>query len=275
MSSIMYHLVSGEGRQTLTVFLPGTHPRVIHDDHPNFDTIQGILKDNEWSPHEGDATRIVELADASLAVDNRLTPLSERVSVANGRVYFDGDEIDSAITDHIVRFLEEGVENWKALVNFLEKLAANPVEHTQHRLYGWLAARDFTITEDGDFIAYKGLTRERKSIHSGPAIVDGERINGQVPNEPGSTVEFERSEVEHNPAVGCSTGLHAGTWEFARGFSRAGVVVSVKVNPRDVVSVPTDSGDQKVRVCRYRVLEVVEEPTEAPLVSDEGFTLGD
>jgi hypothetical protein len=275
MSGIQYRLVGGEdGEQTLTVFLSGGElPVVVQSSHPNFEDIL-----DEARTDYPDADEIRDLADPSLTVAKHLTPLSERVAVAGGTVFFDGDPVESVLTDHILRILEEDGD-WRALVNFLEKLAANPVPHSQHRLYGWLSARDFTIADDGDFIAYKGVVRDSegtlRSLHSGPGIVNGERVNGQLDNTPGNLVEIERSYVEADPAVGCSNGLHAGTFDYAQGYASRGATVAVKVNPRDVVSVPTDSGDEKVRVCRYEVLRIASEEYAAPTISAAEYALGD
>jgi hypothetical protein len=260
-----YHVKDGSD-ESLTVFIPGEAPTPISGDHPGFEDIL-----EELTCGTPDVDRIRDLADASRAVGNYLEPLSERVSVGNGRVYFDGDEVDSVLTDHILRMLDDGDEaGWSGLVRFMENLAANPVPHSQHRLYGWLAARDFTVTEDGCFIAYKGVRRDSqgvgRSLHAGPAIVDGVEVNGHVPNEVGSVVEMSRSTVEHNPSVGCSTGLHAGTYDYAQSYGD--VLLTVKVNPRDVVSVPTDSGDAKVRTCRYEILAISgDSPLASPTVA--------
>jgi hypothetical protein len=278
MSDLQIHLVGTGEDSTLSVFIPGERPINVTGTHPNFDEIL-----DEARSDFPDTEAIIDLADPSITVEKYLTPLSERVRVSGGQVFFDGEAIKSAITDQIVRLLEEdegtGDNSWRALVAFLEKLAQNPILHSQHRLYGWLAARDFTITQDGDIVAYKGCTRDGagtlRSLHSGPGIVNGQPVNECLDNTPGTVVEIERSYVEHDPATGCSTGLHAGTFDYAEGYSRNGAVLSVLVNPRDVVSVPTDSGDQKLRVCRYRVVEVVSEAFTAPVVFADEYSFGD
>ncbi|MDQ2739570.1 MAG: hypothetical protein M3Y35_13360, partial [Actinomycetota bacterium] len=48
-------------------------------------------------------------------------------------------------------------------------------------------------------------------------------------------------------------GLHVGTFEYAKNFGHKLLICSV--NPRDVVSVPRDCGFQKLRTCRYTVLD--------------------
>jgi len=119
------------------------------------------------------------------------------------------------------------------------------------------------LRHHGDFVAYKGVRQNGdredlfRSISHGSAIVNGERHTGTIPTSPGVVVEMPRSEVNHNPSVGCSTGLHAGSWAYAYNFGSR-TTLRVKINPRDVVSVPTDCGEAKMRVCRYRVLGPVE-----------------
>lgn len=249
MSQIQYHLVGGEtGERTLTIFFD-QGPRQLRGDHPYFDDVvaevQSAFPDEGW---------LLDHSDPETVLKTAFERLTDRVTVSAGRLYLDNDDIsDGALGQHILRCLEQGTEDYAPFVAFLEKLSANPQPHTKHRLYGWLEATDgFTIAEDGDIVAYKGVDADRRSIHSGPAVVDGVRITGKVPNAVGSVIEFPRSEVEHDPAQGCSTGLHIGTWEYASSFGTR--TIRVKFSPTDVVSVPTDCGDQKVRVCRYTVL---------------------
>lgn len=226
--------------------------------HPNFNTIkEAVIYDEE----DYDVEEIKNLFNTERLVEKKFERLSERVHVANGQVYFDGDVVNSALTDQIMRFVHDGVEDWEPLVAFYEKLSTNPNAHSREQLYGWLnSAGEFTITDDGDFIAYKGVNRrgdEFVSVHSGSAIRNDEPVNGYVVNMPGDVITMPRGDVQFNPSVGCSTGLHAGTWEYASDFGQ--VVLSVRINPRDVVSVPTDCNEQKLRTCRYKVIDVVSE----------------
>jgi hypothetical protein len=47
-------------------------------------------------------------------------------------------------------------------------------------------------------------------------------------------------------------------------------VVKVKINPRDVVSVPRDCDFQKLRTCRYEVLAEIDNPDYRALSYDNG-----
>lgn len=251
---MQFNLVSNAGVRVITVFHDG-EALTANSTHPNFDAIvEGALAGDE---------SIMELFDTGKTVARKFEHVSERVSVANGHVYFDGDEQHGAIVDQIVRFIAEDSVDYLPLVNFMEKVASNPNEHSRTQLFDWLARYDFAITRDGDFIAYKGVNRDAEgnfvSVSTGTAQVNGEEVSGQIPNNVGDIVTMPRSAVQHDPKVGCHAGLHAGTWEYASTFGSGGTL-KVKINPRDVVSVPTDCDWQKIRTCRYEVLEIAEAP---------------
>ena len=95
-------------------------------------------------------------------------------------------------------------------------------------------------SEDGCFLAYKGVNDDYTDVHTGKII-----------NRVGRTVTMERNRISDDPSVGCHTGLHVGSEDYATGFGSRTVIC--KVNPRDVVSVPLDCECQKMRVCEYSV----------------------
>ena len=255
-----YNLVQMEdgGEANLTVVHNG-EMYVATDTHPNFAQIVAGLAIGDES--------VVELFDVQKTAQKRFERLSERVTVSNGKVYLDGEEVDNALTQQVVNFINAGVEDFKPLINFFEKVETNQNAHSRAQLYTWLRDRNITLTEDGNFIAYKGVRVEDGeyfSISTGKAISNGVEYNGAIPNPLGAVVEMPRSEVQHDPSVGCHTGLHAGTWNYARDFAR-GAVLTVEINPRDVVSVPTDCDAQKLRVCRYVVKDVTEVELDTPV----------
>lgn len=249
-------------RVSIVVFIPGHEPLVATDAHPNFAAIQYAVDLGEVDLLTPDDF------DVEAAIRKALTPLSGRVSVAYGQVYFDGQVVNGSIENLILRFLAEGSPEWKPLVAFMEAIASNPIEHSREQLFDWLNAREFSILSTGEIIAYKGVefTDEQtlKSIHAGTAFVDGVKHEGRIPNTVGAVVTMPRDEVSHNPSVACHTGLHVGTYEYASQWAK-GAMLQVAVNPADVVSVPTDAAGEKVRVCRYRVLDVIDRrPDEEP-----------
>lgn len=230
------------------------------EDNPQIETIIGRLR-------TGDTLDVEHLFSLESSIAQTFESLSERVSLVNGKVLFDGDAVDPSIERLIVRLYQSGDNSYHSVVNFMEKVYTNVDSHTRENLFTWLAAEDFSITADGDIVAYKGLNADGTSIHAGPAFVDGKPFNGHVPNEIGSTISISREDVVSNPAIGCAYGLHAGTYEYANAFAR-GLLVEVHINPRDVVSVPTDCNAQKMRVSRYRVVRTLVAKHNAAVVDD-------
>lgn len=249
MSNIRYNITTNDGdASSVTVFIDGDS-QVATKDHPQFDKIVAALEGGETDP-----AKIRGLFDVGHAIITKFAPLSERVSIASGRLFLDGDPMDGALSQTIVRYHAAGDLSFEPLVAFLEKIQTNPNEHSREHLFRWLRDRNIGICPDGDFIAYKGIKGDDRSDRAGEAIVNGTVVKGRIPNLPDTIIEMPRSQVTFDPRHGCSTGLHAGTWQYASTFAPKKLIV--KINPRDVVSVPTDSQAQKLRVCRYRVLKV-------------------
>jgi len=260
--TVKYNLVKNGDEANITVFVNG-EMYVANSDHPNFRAIVGAALEDD--------PEVVDLFDAEKGVEKRFERLSERVSFRDGNVYVDGVQVNGTLTEKISQYVREGHEAGP-LVNFLEKLETNSVADSKEQLYTFLSRHDFTITDEGDFIAYKGVNADLTSIHAGPAVVDGREVDGHVPNYVGAVVEIARDKVTANPSVGCASGLHSGTFDYAAGFGTK--VLKVLVNPRDVVSVPRDCSFQKIRSCRYTVLEVIEKPVNS-MYDGASFDLDD
>lgn len=249
----------------------------IADDHPSYRAVLNIVKDfqNKLISAENLAEAIVEASDLKRSVSAKFKKiggiLDGRMAINGEHVTVDYEPVDPVLEAHIFRMLDEDgspkdSRNWRAFAKFIENLYGNTSEFVRNQLFGWMTyenlhGQGLTLTDDGCFIGYKGCegTPEMPmSIRSGNAIVNGVPMHGQVPNQMGSTVAMRRSEVCDDPAIGCAPGLHVGTFAYAKSWSR-GVLLTVKVNPRDVVSVPVCSDAQKIRVCRYEVIEIVEQ----------------
>lgn len=267
MAEIKVTLVDLGDQRTLSAFYDG-RSYVATDSHPHWDKIlNGVLADDP------DALRYFDLKEA---VAEKFERLSERVALVGGNITFDGDVVDNSLTKQVLRFLEEGVEDWKPLVAFWEKLQTNPSEYSREQLYKFLDKNDFAVTADGDIVAYKGVALSNKegfkyaSVHSGSnsVTVDGVSDTGRVHQNVGSVVEMARSVVNSDADSTCSTGLHVSTYRYAQSYAGGGML-RVLVNPRDVVSVPNEASAEKVRVSRYVVDAVVSEPFSGPVWAPE------
>lgn len=247
-----YQINSEGGLSNLALYLDG-QLYAVNSEHPYWEEILDALRD-------GYANDIPELIDLATAAANRFEQITERVAVQNGTVFFDGDAIHNSLAEAIIRAMREGAD-FRSLVLFMENAYQNPRKHSRDNLFDWLNTHDFTITPDGMLVGYKGVSNDLRSISSGPGIVNGAPVNGHLDNSIGNVLEMARSSVQHDPSIGCSVGLHVGTWEYASSFGPK--TVKVLVNPRDVVSVPTDCGWAKMRVCRYKVVEILDSKVDS------------
>lgn len=259
---MQHQILAAGGRQTLSLFADGD-VYVAVDTHPNWNNIIKAV----YAEEEG--TDWPTLFDASLYVVSKFTRLSTRVTASGGELFLDGDPLHGTLSDAILRGLEHE-EDVTPLVNFLEKVSTNPSQDSRDSLYAWMTSsgKEFVITPDGDFIGYKGVRADFGSSRAGDGIVNGVQhgADTHLDHTPGNVIEMPRSEVDDNRGEACGRGLHVGTWDHSRSFGT--VRLAIRVNPRDVVSVPTYD-NSKMRVCRYVSLGVRDEPIASGLVSSE------
>lgn len=271
----MLHSISrdADGRPvSLSLFPSDGSPVVATPNQPGFAQAVALVQAGKYE-QAVEALRPAQVVESAWArwKDKVLDRGAERLATdvkidRRGIVTIDGEQAPSAISKTILRYYREGSkEDFLPLVRFLQNINANPNAHSREQLYGWLEHQSFTITQDGCFIGYKSVTKDSSGrFVSTTRSRDGDNVvaNGTpvpsgepVPYAIGSRVSMPREVVNHNPSVGCSTGLHVGTWGYADSFT-GGWVLSVKVNPANVASVPTECNAEKVRVSELDVIGV-------------------
>lgn len=172
--------------------------------------------------------------------------------VVDGVVTYKGEPLHGAVAAKILRYARDGVDASR-IVKFLDLLALNPSRRSREQLFDWAERANLVIDEDGYVVGYKGVQNDGTSVHAGGAYVNGEWVDGHVPNEVGSVITMERSNVQDDHTVDCSHGLHVGTYEYASSFGAR--LLTVRFSPADVVSVP-NYDTSKLRCCGYEVLAI-------------------
>jgi len=203
------------------------------------------------------ADELLEIVDVEKAIASFSDGLIE---IKNGQVTYEGEVVHGSISKRILEFMSKGLP-FQPLVNFLNNLMENPSMQSQKELYDFLEHEHLPITEDGHFLAYKAVRSDYKDKYKG--IFD---------NRVGQVCKMTRSKVDDDRARGCSNGLHAGALNYVAGYGslEAGdKIVIVKINPKDVVSVPSDCNYEKLRTCRYEVVGEYEGELLKPLYSAE------
>lgn len=193
------------------------------------------------------------------AVKATIDPKKVILSYGNGNVSIQGDELfwkgtmmDNSLSTRMITMLQEGFPI-EPMVLFMENLMTNPSNRAVQELYGFLEKNSLPITPDGHFLAYKKVRDDYMDVHS-----------NTMDNSPGKVVEMERNQVNDNKEVTCSHGLHFCGMSYLTQFGGARTVI-VKINPRDVVSIPVDYNNAKGRACRYEVIG------ELGVEADEAF----
>ena len=149
---------------------------------------------------------------------------------------------------------------FQPLVQFLDNLMQNPSMQSQKELYDFLEHENLAITSDGYFLAYKAVRGDYMDKYA-----------GKFRNQVGDVCEMTRAKVDDNRSRGCSQGLHAGALNYVASYGSIDAgdkIVIVKINPKDVVSIPSDSNCEKLRTCRYEVVAEYEGELLKPLYSD-------
>ena len=140
--------------------------------------------------------------------------------------------------------------DYSYIVNFMEKLMANPRAEVREELYLFLESGNIPITPDGDFLAYKKVDLNLRSFHVSP---DGTYLQHVV----GQSVSMPREEVDADRNRTCSKGLHFCSFSYLPNYqSNDCKVLILKINPADVVSIPSDYSNSKGRAWNYTVLSI-------------------
>jgi hypothetical protein len=218
----------------LNVILDGL-PYMMDDSNPNFSACIKAIKEKSWN-------LVKQLVSKEVAINNLGNDL---VKVKNGAIYYRDEEIHSVMTQKMLTLLDEG-HNIDPMIKFLENLMANPSASAIMELYDFLKVGNLPLTEDGCFLAYKRVRGNWKDIHS-----------NSFDNTIGRKLEMPRSDVNPNRNEVCSRGFHFCSFDYLLQFSSndssTDKILIVKINPKDVVSIPSDYNQTKGRTCKYEV----------------------
>ena len=229
----------------LTVIVKNKAHQVLPD-HTNYKMIMDALP-------TATEDELLNLLDVDKAVE---LYSNGNVKVEGNKVLYQGEEVHGSISKRILEFMKNGLP-FEPLVKFLENVMQNPSMQSQRELYDFLQHENLPITEDGHFLAYKAVRSDFK-----------DKYRGVFDNSVGNVCEMQRAKVDDDRARGCSDGLHAGALSYVASYGSVEAgdnIVIVKINPADVVSVPTDCNCQKLRTCRYEVVGLYEGELQRPL----------
>jgi len=162
----------------------------------------------------------------------------------DNHMHFRGERIPAGLNGRMLKMAAAG-DDPGFLLKFWERLQANPSYRSVQQLYDFLTKHEIPIDQDGHILTYKSVTKDYKDHHS-----------KSVDNSIGVVNEMARNRISDDPKVACHEGFHVGALGYTRTFgsSKDRQIIICKVDPADVVCVPYDESQQKMRVCRYKVI---------------------
>lgn len=207
----------------------------INDTHSRFDTVSRKLKERDYKG-------LYDLMDIEEYVNKMAEAASLDFHVIDGVVVYGEHKLDNALGAKLLQELENGhpIEAW---FNFAKKVLDNPSQTAREELCLFIEAGYIALCDDGDFLAYKEVRKDFFDCYT-----------GTLDNSPGKVVKMPREEVNSNRHVTCSRGLHFCSFRYLgamRGFYDDTKTILVKVNPVNVISIPSDYSNTKGRACEY------------------------
>lgn len=227
----------------VTVYFEDGASAVWKKNHPKFNRIIELCKNSQWIEIEvlHNIPKAIMINETKIEGDTLLV----------GDVAIDLTEPQEPDESPIVGFIkvlrDKGVVDTdiEAVKPFLKNMFENPHINAPHEIYEYCKALDFEITEDGCFIAYKRVNDNLTSCYDGKT----KHIIGQYTEEK----KFDTNRNNH-----CSNGLHFCSKSYLNSYCGAKVIM-VKINPKDVVSIPTDYNFAKGRCCKYLTIGEISE----------------
>ena len=223
-----------QGKNIVVVI--GNKSHTVSSTHITYKRVLEAIKANDWDT-------VKDIIEPQKVIVNYG---QGNVEVQGDKLFWKGKEFHNYLARKFVDMYQEGFPV-EPMVNFMENLMQNPSKRAVDELYGFLEKGNLPITSDGCFLAYKKIRNDYLDIHS-----------GTMDNSVGKVVEMERNEVDDDKDRTCSTGLHFCSLGYLDHFGGADSrTVVLKINPRDVVSIPADYHNTKGRACRYEVIEEI------------------
>lgn len=256
MTNPVSYLIQGQN----IILVIDNKPYTITNSHISYDKIKNAIKNKDWDSIAG-------LVNASTALK---TYGKSEFEVVDGNFYRNGQVVHSIIADRIVTMYQEGFDI-QPMVKFMQNLEKNPSKRAVDEFYKFLEFANLPITEDGCFLAYKKVQGDYLDCHSRSVLNKPHSLMtdteiGQFPKKCGrnnevlvqikngaTNISMERNMVDDVASRTCSNGLHFCSYDYLKSFGGSRVVI-LKINPANVVSIPTDYSFTKGRCSEYDVV---------------------
>jgi|DEB0MinimDraft_3_1074331.scaffolds.fasta_scaffold04721_2 hypothetical protein len=222
-----------------TFFIDGV-PYTYLSSNRGFRDAVVAASNNDWDKVIDLVVPMVKKVNAELATSGRVKVFED------GTVELDAKPVAPYLAKRIVAALSDGL-GIEGLCRYVERLANNPSATARERLTEFLDACNVGITNSGMLGLYKRVTANYLDCHS-----------RTMDNSIGATVVMPRTEVDDDHRRTCSRGLHVCSEGYLNSYCGERIVYVI-VDPADVVAIPYDYNNSKMRVSKYTVVSDITE----------------
>jgi len=224
------YLIQGS---SIVVIVDNKSHTIDKNSHLSYHKIVDAIKEEDWET-------VRELIEPAVAICNYG---QGNIKIVDNVIYWNDQVFHNALATRMIKMFQEGF-SIDPMLKFMNNLMANPSFRSIDQLYNFLDKNSLPITEDGHFLAFKKVKKNYTDIHS-----------GKFDNSVGQHVTMERNQVNDDPNQTCSNGLHFCSQSYLGSFGVSDdPVMILKINPKDVVSIPADYNGAKGRCCEYTVV---------------------
>jgi len=254
------------GADSLTVFVKGK-PYTVNRSAEIFKATLDAIKKN-------DPEAFLSAVNMRQNIVNEFKQVTG-IEIRGNRLYFNDREVNSLISIRVMEMMKFGLDV-SPMVNFIKNLMENPSKRAVDETFGFVQACNLPVTEDGCILAYRRVQDNYMDVHSSsvpnkPAdLFTAEEINSMpiqcgskdevtvdIDSASGGTVVYmDRNMVDEDKDNTCSYGLHFCSYDYLKSFSGKKTIV-VKINPKDIVAIPSDYNNAKGRTCRYEIWDEI------------------
>lgn len=240
------HVITGGG---ITVAVDGKVYQVDARNKALYDQVKDLLRNKDYAAIPDTIDRLSKLV-AKVAA----SPKNANIVIKNRRVYLVDDNgqehrLQGYEITKLVELNDDGFDI-TPISNFAKRIRQNPSEPVRGRLYEFMEYGKLPLVDDGDFIAYKVVRGNYR-----------DKATNTFDNSVGQRVTMPREHVDDDDNVTCSRGLHVCSKEYIKHFlhNRGDRLMVVRVHPEDVVSIPVDYNNTKMRTAGYTVIGEITE----------------
>jgi len=262
-------------RETITL-TRGNETRTIKKSMGVFDDVRDLILEDDLEGAWSSASPKESLMKATAGF----------ITIEGNQVLFQGVPLKNEMANRVISLVtRHGSKYVGHLANFASRCMENTSFRAINELLSFMEKNTLPITADGCFLTYKKVNPKYMDIHSTsvcnmPWDVYTKSFNGSkleypvllkggkndevttIYTEDGcAIVSTDRRNVDDNYNQTCSNGLHVCGYSYLGHFgsheSGTDKILVCKVDPKNVVSVPRDYNDQKMRVCEYEIVGTI------------------